>query len=152
MSKSKETYSKKEAEKNKAKKRKEKEQKREERKAANAKAGKSLEDMMAYVDENGNITSTPPDPGKKRVFKEEDIEVSVRKQDPNQQTSFIRKGKVTFFNGSKGYGFIKDQDSQESIFVHINSVSGNIKENDKVTFQVENGPKGPNAVDVKVVG
>ena len=79
MAKSKETFSKKETEKNKQKKKKEKEQRREERKA-NAKSGSSLEDMLAYVDENGNISSTPPDPTKKRVFKEEDIEIGVRKQ------------------------------------------------------------------------
>lgn len=152
MSKSKETYSKKETQKNKEKKRKEKEQRREERKAANAKAGKSLEDMLAYVDENGNITSTMPDPTKKRVIKEEDIVIGVRKQEPRSAADLIRKGRVTFFNSSKGYGFIKDESSQESIFVHINSVSGQIKEGDKVTFQVEHGHKGLNAVDVKIVG
>jgi len=149
MAKSRETFNKKETEKNKEKKRKEKEQRKEERKA-NSKSGSKLEDMMAYVDENGNITSTPPDPTKKRVIREEDIEVSVRKQDPNQKVDPMRKGRVTFFNDSKGYGFIKDQDSQESIFVHINSVDGQIKEGDKVTFEVEMGPKGPNAVRVKI--
>jgi cold shock CspA family protein len=149
MAKSRETFNKKETEKNKEKKRKEKEQRKEERKA-NSKSGSKLEDMLAYVDENGNITSTPPDPTKKRVIREEDIEVSVRKQDPNQKVDPMRKGRVTFFNDSKGYGFIKDQDSQESIFVHINSVDGQIKEGDKVTFEVEMGPKGPNAVRVKI--
>jgi hypothetical protein len=64
MARSQETFNKKEAEKRKAQKRKEKEQRKEERKA-NAKEGKSLEEMMAYVDEDGNITSTPPDPTKK---------------------------------------------------------------------------------------
>ena len=107
--------------------------------------------MLAYADENGNISSTPPDPTKKRVFKEEDIEIGVRKQEPVSAADLIRKGRVTFFNDSKGYGFIKDQESQESIFVHINSVDGQLKENDKVTFQVEMGPKGKNAVDVKIV-
>jgi cold shock CspA family protein len=149
MAKSRETFNKKETEKNKSKKRKEKEQRKEERKA-NSKSGSKLEDMMAYVDENGNITSTPPDPTKKRVIREEDIEVSVRKQDPNLKVDPIRKGRVTFFNDSKGYGFIKDQESQESIFVHINSVDGQIKEGDKVSFEVEMGPKGPNAVRVKI--
>jgi cold shock CspA family protein len=151
MAKSKETYSKKEAEKKKQKKRQEKEQRKEDRKAANAKAGKSLEDMMAYVDENGNITSTPPDPGKKRVIREEDIEIGVPKRVALTEAETLRTGRVTYFNSSKGYGFIKDQQSQESIFVHINSVSGDIKEGDKATFQVENGPKGPNAVKVNVI-
>jgi cold shock CspA family protein len=148
MAKSKENFSKQEAEKRKRKKQQEKEQRKEERKAA--KGSKSFEEMLAYVDENGNITNTPPDPTKKKVIREEDIEVSVRKQDPNQAPDPLRKGKVTFFNSSKGYGFIKDQNTQESIFVHINAVDGDIKENDKVTFQVQMGPKGLNAVDVKV--
>jgi cold shock CspA family protein len=149
MAKSRETFNKKETEKNKEKKRKEKEQRREERKA-NAKSGASLEDMMAYVDENGNLTSTPPDPTKKKIIREEDIVIGVPKQDPTKQADLVRKGRVTFFNDSKGYGFIKDQESQESVFVHINSVDGLIKEGDKVTFEVEMGPKGPNAVRVKV--
>jgi cold shock CspA family protein len=148
MAKSKENFSKQEAEKRKRKKQQEKEQRKEERKAS--KGSKSFEEMLAYVDENGNITNTPPDPTKKKVIREEDIEVSVRKQDPNQAPDPLRKGKVTFFNSSKGYGFIKDQNTQESIFVHINAVDGDIKENDKVTFQVQMGPKGLNAVDVKV--
>jgi cold shock CspA family protein len=149
MAKSRETFNKKETEKNKSKKRKEKEQRREERKA-NAKSGASLEDMMAYVDENGNLTTTPPDPTKKKVIREEDIVIGVPKQDPSKQADPIRKGRVTFFNDSKGYGFIKDQETQESVFVHVNSVGGPIKEGDKVTFEVEMGPKGPNAVRVKV--
>jgi cold shock CspA family protein len=149
MAKSKETWNKKETEKKKEKKRKDKEQKKEDRKA-NAKESK-FEDMLAYVDENGNLSSTPPDPTKKRVIKEEDIQIGVRKQDPATQAETIRKGVVTFFNDSKGYGFIKDLETQESIFVHINSVRDQIKESDKVTFEVQMSPKGPNAVDVKVV-
>lgn len=149
MSKSSHDYNKEEAEKKRRQKQQQKEQRKEEKKAA--KGSKSFEDMLAYVDENGNITNVPPDPTKKKVIREEDIEVSVRKQDPNQQVESVRRGRVTFFNSSKGYGFIKDQNTQESIFVHIHSVSGEIKENDKVTFQVQMGPKGLNAVDVKVV-
>lgn len=150
MAKSKESWNKQETEKKKEQKRKEKELRKEERKA-NAKEGVSFDDMIAYVDEDGNITSTPPDPTKKRVIKEEDIEVSVPKQANLKDVDPTRKGKVTFFNDSKGYGFIKDLDSQESIFVHINGLIDSIKENDKVTFEVEMGQKGPNAIRVKVV-
>jgi cold shock CspA family protein len=149
MAKSRETYNKKETEKNKQKKKKEKEERKEERKA-NAKSGGNWEDMMAYVDENGNISSTPPDPLKKRIIKEEDIEIGVPKQS-NIKVDPIRQGRVTFFNDSKGYGFIKDVESQDSIFVHINATIDQIKEGDKVSFEVEMGPKGPNAVRVKVV-
>ena len=63
----------------------------------------------------------------------------------------MRTGTVTFFNASKGYGFIKDSQTQESIFVHANGLAGiTIGENDKVTFEVEMGPKGPNAVRVRM--
>src|SRR6188768_3121374 len=107
MAKSQETSNKKDMEKKKLQKKKEKEQRKEERKAA-AKDGKSFEDMLAYVDENGNITSTPPDPTKKKVINEEDIVIGVPKKGPGEEVEVVRKGKVTFFNTSKGYGFIKD--------------------------------------------
>ena len=150
MAKSHETWNKKEAEKKKQKKRKDKELKKEERKA-NAKEGKtSLDDMMASVDEYGNISSTPPDPTKKIVIKEEDIEIGIPRNRNASQVDVVRKGIVTFFNDSKGYGFIKDMDSQDSIFVHINGLVDPIKENNKVSFEVEMGPKGPNAVNVKL--
>jgi cold shock CspA family protein len=147
--KSRETFNKKETEKNKEKKRKEKEQRKEERKAN--KGGSNLEDMLAYVDENGNITSTPPDPTKKKVIREEDIEIGVPRQANRPEVNPHRTGRITFFNDSKGYGFIKDLESQESIFVHINNSLSPLKENDKVSFEVEMGPKGPSAVRVKVV-
>jgi cold shock CspA family protein len=150
MAKSKESWNKQETEKKKEKKRKEKEQRKEERKA-NAKEGVSFDDMIAYVDENGNLSSTPPDPTKKKVIKEEDIEIGVPRQVGGKEEDSVRKGKVTFFNDSKGYGFIKDSDSQESIFVHVNGLIDAIKENDTVTFEVEMGQKGPNAIRVKLV-
>ena len=148
MAKSQETFNKKEAEKKKQKKKQEKEQKKEERKA-NAKQGSSLEDMMAYVDENGNLSSTPPDPTKKIKVREEDMIIGVAKHE-TIQVKTIRTGIVTFFNESKGYGFIKDLDTQDSVFVHINGLRDKIKENNKVTFEVEMGPKGLNAIDVKL--
>jgi cold shock CspA family protein len=149
MAKSQETFNKKEKEKKRLQKRKEKEQRKEERKA-NAKEGGSWEDMMAYVDENGNISAAPPDPLKKRNIKKEDIVIGVQKQDPSLQVSSVRRGKVTFFNTSKGFGFIKDTENGESIFVHSNGLLTPIKENDTVTFETERGFKGLNAVKVKV--
>ena len=142
------TFNKKEQEKKKQQKKKEKEQRKAERQA-NAKTG-SLEDMIAYVDENGNISSVPPDPLRKRVVKEDDIVIGSRNIGGVQRDP-VRKGRVTFFNTSKGYGFIKYSQSQESVFVHVNAIATPIKENDHVTFEVEYGPKGASAVSVKKV-
>ena len=150
MSKSQETFSKKEHEKKKLKKRKEKEEKRQERKANNNK-GKSFEEMIAYVDENGQLSSTPPDPNKKKIINLEDIQLGARKQESFKQTEVIRKGTVTFFNDSKGYGFIRDEYSKESIFFHVNGLLNEVKEQDKVTFEVERGQKGLNAISVTLV-
>ncbi|MDH4090696.1 MAG: cold shock domain-containing protein [Cyclobacteriaceae bacterium] len=149
MGKSQETWNKKETEKKKQKKRKDKEQKKEERKA-NAKDGRNLDEMLAYVDENGNISSTPPDPTKKQRIREQDIQIGVPKQE-NVKLDILRTGIVTFFNDSKGYGFIKDLETEESIFVHVNGLIDQIKENNKVNFEIEMGHKGPNAVKVKLV-
>lgn len=145
-----ETWNKKEREKKKQQDRKEKAEKRLERKE-NAKEGKSFDDMLAYLDENGNLSNKPPDPRKKINIKLEDIEIGVPKQLPVNPEDLIRKGVVTFFNDAKGYGFIKDLETQESVFVHINSLTEEIKEHNKVIFEVEMGPKGANAVKVKLV-
>lgn len=142
-----ETSGKKDRDKKKAKQRQEKVEKMQDRKA-HAKKGKSLEDMMAYVDENGNISSTPPDQRNVRKYRQEDMQISTPKYDKSQQEDVLRTGVVTFFNEAKGFGFIKDLQSQASVFMHVNQVSERIKENDKVTFGVENGPKGLNAVNI----
>lgn len=147
MAKSKETFGKKEKEKKKLKDREDKRQKMDERKS-NSKKGKSLEEMMAYIDENGNLSSTPPDPRKKRIFKQEDMNTGVPER---IEEDVVREGVVSFFNDAKGYGFIKDLKTQESIFVHANQLSEPIKENNKVSFEVEHGAKGLNAVSVKKI-
>lgn len=145
-----ETWNKKERQKKKQKEKKEKAEKMKERKENSAK-GKSLDDMMAYIDENGNISSTPPDPKKRKEFKLEDIEIGVPEYVPPTQEELTHTGKITFFNTEKGFGFIKDQVTQESVFVHANNLSASVKENDKVSFEVENGPRGLMAVNVKKI-
>ena len=77
------------------------------------------------------------------------MQISTPRQTATDPADLIRTGTVTHFNDSKGYGFIKDSQTQESIFVHINALDGPLKETDKVTFEVEMGQKGPNAVRVK---
>jgi len=147
MAKSKETFGKKEKEKKRLKQRQDKQEKMEERKA-NAKKGKTLDEMMAYLDENGNLSSTPPDPRKKVVFKQEDMNTGVP---VHEKEEIERQGIVSFFNEAKGYGFIKDLKTQESIFVHTNQLLEPVKENSKVIFQVERGVKGLNAVILKKI-
>jgi cold shock CspA family protein len=149
MGRSTETFSKKEREKKKSIKQRDKKERAEDRKA-NSDKGKSLNDMMAYIDENGNITSTPPDPTKKKIILSENIQIAVPKQADIDPADLIRNGSVAFFNESKGYGFIRDLQSQESIFVHINALTEAIREGDKVTFETEQGPKGLNAIKVKL--
>ena len=150
MARSQETFSKKEREKKKLKKRQDKRERQQERKS-NSNKGKSLEQMFSYVDENGNYSSTPPDPGKKKKIKLEDIAISVPKQDPSEKPDINRTGIITFFNDSKGFGFIKDDLTQESVFVHVNSMIDRVGENAKVTFRTERGIKGLSAVEVKAV-
>jgi len=146
MAKPKETFNKKEKEKKRLKQKQEKREKMEERKAT-AKKGKSLEEMMAYIDENGNISSTPPDPRNKKIFKTEEIEIGVPKREETEEA--VRTGVVIFFDESKGFGFINDQQTGERVFIHINNLSEPIKESDKVLFEIEMGPRGASAVNVQ---
>lgn len=150
MSKSQEGFNKKEKEKLKLKKKQDKEQKKQERKSHSDK-GKSLDQMLAYVDAHGNISSTPVKPEEKSSIQTENIQIGIARQAPAPATETIRKGTVTFFNTSKGYGFIKDHQTQESIFVHIKELINPVKENDKVSFETEMGKKGLNAVRVKLI-
>ena len=149
MGRSQETFNKKEVRNKKEKKRKEKEKKKLARKE-NEKKG-SLDDMIAYVDEHGNITSTPPDPTKKKKgVKLEDIQLGVPNRDSGEPFDPVRKGIVSFFNDSKGYGFIKDLETKESVFVHVNNLIDEIKEGNLVSYEVEMGHKGPAATKVKL--
>jgi len=148
MAKSQDTFNKKEKEKKRLKKRKEKTLKREDRKSNST--GGDLENMLAYVDENGNLTDTPPDPTKKRKVIASSIEISVPRRE-EEEIDPIRLGRIDFFNDSKGFGFIKEKDTQEKYFVHINGLLEDVKEGDNVVFELERGLKGLNAVRVKKV-
>ncbi len=64
----------------------------------------------------------------------------------------MKEGKVKFYNYSKGFGFIQPSDGGEDIFVHQSGLKDEIRENDEVTYEVEQGRKGLNAVNVAVVG
>ena len=63
----------------------------------------------------------------------------------------MNKGTVKFYNDSKGFGFIKDADSANEYYVHSSGLKQAIKENDEVSFELEKGKKGLNAVNVKLL-
>lgn len=149
MAKSQQTFNKLEKEKKRLKKREEKRKKMEARKAeAKESPKKGIE--FAYVDHFGNLTDTPPDPSLKVEIDVEDIAISVPKSLPGDKEEFdpVRKGKVSFFDTSKGFGFIIDSEDQEKYFTHVSGLIDQISENDKVTFELEKGMKGLNAVKV----
>ncbi len=150
MAKSQQTWNKKEKEKKRQKKKEDKAQKKEERKS-NSSSLSDLDSMIAYVDEYGNITDTAPDPTKKKkVVDVDSIQLGAAKREDTEDDNPIKRGTVTFFDESKGYGFIKQKDSQDSYFTHINRHLDAIKEGNVVTFSLEAGQKGPVAVDVKL--
>ena len=63
----------------------------------------------------------------------------------------MKEGNVKFFNSTKGFGFIKDNDSDNEYFVHVSGLVDEINENDEVTFELQEGKKGLNAVNVKLI-
>ena len=145
MGRSQETFGKKEREKKRAKKREEKARRKEERKANAEDKG----DNITYMDVYGNFHDTPPEAAEK--VKAKDISLDMQRVEEEGLDDGLRKGTVTHFNDSKGYGFIKDKKTGQSIFVHINAVEEEIREGNLVSFETMKGPKGPNAVNVKVV-
>ena len=146
MAGSQETFGKKEREKKRLKKKQDKLLKKEERKAS------GQENEFIYVDEFGQLTDTPMDPSKKIKVDASTIEIGIRKKEDREVEEVADKvGKVSFFDTSKGFGFIIDTTSQEKYFVHVSGLLEDVKENDKVTFELERGLKGMNAVRVKKV-
>ncbi|MBX7202780.1 MAG: cold-shock protein [Bacteroidia bacterium] len=61
----------------------------------------------------------------------------------------MKNGTVKFFNETKGFGFIKEDESEKEFFVHVTGLVHEVRENDRVTFELQEGRKGLNAVNVK---
>jgi cold shock CspA family protein len=148
MGRSQETSNKKEVKNKKDKKRKDKAKKKLIKKESGKKG--TFEDMIAYVDEYGQIVDTPPDPSRKIEVDAGGIELGATRNEPALKNDFIRKGVVTFFNDSKGFGFIRDMKNNQSVFVHANNLEEAIKENNIVSFEIGKGPKGSTALKVKL--
>lgn len=143
-----ESFAKKEKAKKKAKSKQDKALKMKERKENNNK-GKSLEDMMAYLDEDGNLTSTPPDIKKKKEISLDEIQLGAAPiiDEPAGPST----GTISFFNEAKGYGFIIEEKTRENIFVHSNQLAQPVKERDRVSFEKERTDRGYNAINVKKI-
>lgn len=137
------TFNKRELEKKREKKRQDKAKKKEDRKAGGS---GSLDDMIAYVDENGMITSTPPDPNNRQEIDVNEISVSTPQREKEEVVPL--RGRVEHFNPSKGYGFIKDVASTEKYFFHISNAPEGISEGQIVFFELERGQRGYNAVRI----
>ena len=148
MGRSQETSGKKEVRTKKEKKRKEKEKKRALKKTDGKKS--SFEDMIAYVDEFGKISSTPPDPDKKTKISAESIDLDLARNRSAKDENPERKGIVTFYNASKGFGFIRDLESNQKVFVHANNLLDPIGEDNTVVFEMGRGPKGITAMKVRL--
>lgn len=132
------SFSKKEGNKKKAKKKQDKVLRREDRKVNNNK-GKSLEDMIIYVDKNGNFTSIPP-----HLQVEEDL---ISRNINSNETSEIHSGIINFLH-EKGYGFITEDKTRDSIFFNYDLNSFPFKKNDRVSYIKESSQKGFKAIQI----
>ena len=141
------SFNKRELEKKKQSKKLEKQKRKEDRKA-NAGSG-SFEDMIAYVDEFGVIHDTPPDESNKQEIDVENIAVSTPKRGEEEFVPLT--GRVDYFSKDKGYGFIKSADGSDKYFFHVSNAPSTIDEGDMVTFDLERGQRGMNAVNVVIV-
>jgi len=152
MAKSQQTFNKSEKEKKRLKKREDKRKKMEARKLEKEGNGGAESIPFAYVDQFGNLTDTPPDPSEKIKVKAKNIVIGIPKKEEGDEEEYdpIRKGKVSFFDNSKGFGFIIDTEDQEKYFCHVSGLIDEIQENDKVQFELEKGQRGMNAVRVKL--
>ncbi|MDG1032423.1 MAG: cold shock domain-containing protein [Flavobacteriaceae bacterium] len=149
MAKSQQTFNKLEKEKKRKKKKEDKRKKMLARKEAKEN-GDLVTNEFVYVDYNGNFTDTPPDPAEKEKISAESIVIGIPKSENVKKDGYT--GKVSFFDHSKGFGFIVDPETQEQFFVHISECIDEIKEGNKVSFDTVKGTKGLNAVKVKVIG
>ena len=142
------TSGKREREKIKQTKRLDKQRKREERQSSGS---RNFEEMLAYVDENGVLHTTPPEVGEREEIDASQIEVSVpRRSEPEEIVPF--EGRVEYFDAAKGYGFITPDGGGADLFVHFSAIQASgyrtLDEGQSVTFEVTQGQKGPQASDV----
>ncbi len=135
------SFGKKENNKKKAKKQQDKQLRREDRKANNNK-GKSLDEMLVYIDINGNFTNVPPH------LQVQDTETDRKKENERNEEDFFT-GLVTYMN-EKGYGFITEDETKENVFFHQQQQRQPIKKNDRVSYKKETTTKGHRAIEIEI--
>lgn len=136
------SYSKKENNKKKVKKLQDKLLRRNDRKVNNNK-GKSLEDMLVYVDANGNLTSVPPH------LQQTETPSKVAKREPSN-TNGVCTGTITFMQ-EKGFGFITEDITRDNVFFNFDVNNTVFKKNCKVSFKKETSAKGFRASDMIII-
>ena len=139
------TTGKRDREKLKQQKKEDKQKRKEERQNTGT---RSFEEMIAYVDQFGVLHTTPQEKSKEEMDVST-IAVSTPKQEDIEIVPL--NGRVEHFNTSKGYGFIKDLNSNEKYFFHISETPDALVEGDKVSFELERGPRGMNAVRISII-
>jgi len=137
------TFAKKELQKKRAKKKQEKLERREERKAVNNK-GKSFEDMLVYLDEDGNLTDIHPD----KQIKGRPEENKPRSTSTSNVEAMIFTGTITQFFDDKNYGFISEDKTKANVFIHGNSLKEKLTIRDRVSYKKEKTEKGYSAFEV----
>lgn len=130
-------------EKKKEQKKKDKQLRKEARKGN---ATSSFDDMIAYVDANGNLTDTPPTIGLKEEIDPTSIAISTPKMQEIAQEPL--SATVDFFAPNRGYGFLRDTASGERVFFHISNAPDDITEGMHVSYEIGQGERGPAALNI----
>lgn len=138
------SFSKKENLKKKLQKKQEKSQKREERKSNNNK-GKSLEEMLVYVDKFGNLTDLSPEQQEAAEARQKELKISRLESE-----SIVHTGTISYFN-DKGFGFIKEDKTNDNVFVHSADVNQTLEKGAKVSYRKTVTPKGLKATEVNIL-
>lgn len=138
-----ESYTKKEYTKKKIKKLQDKHSRREDRKGNNNR-GKSLDEMIVYVDVNGHFTQVPPH----LQNRDEDLAKAKKMQEMVAGADADFTGIITYLS-EKGFGFITEDKTGENIFFHVGQTIHTVEKHNKVTYKKELTPKGYQAVEVK---
>ena len=141
------SFNTKEREKKRKKKNRDKQYDRQQKKLSSTKPPEFM-----YVGEDGNLTTQAPDPSLRKKISLDDIDVSTPRSVKSEESRYEKQGFVKFLNHEKGYGFIVENDTNESFFVHVDSLDIPLKDGDQVTFEAGKGPKGPIAQSVRLRG